>query len=467
MIFTKKIIRFFVPVLIIALLMAGCTGTNPVQDQSNVGTAVGTAGATTGEAGETQPSNTATQGSTEAQPSGTTVQENSGTHSAGTSSAPSGLLKVHFIDVGQGDSELIQTPDDKTMLIDTGTNASTTSLINYLRSRNVSRIDYLVLTHPHEDHIGGADAVIKDFEVINIYMPKVTATTKTFEDVVNAMRSKGLKASQPAPGTSFALGTANCKILGPINTDTDNLNTYSIILKLTYGINSFIFTGDAQVSNEEDMINRGYNLSADVLKVGHHGSKTSTSQDFLDAANPKYAVISCAKGNDYGHPHQETMDKLAAKHIPVYRTDECGTIISTSDGRSISFDVKPGDYNNGDIESGVTDNRADGGKSVAGSGETEAKPPADTTPGTDVAARVDDPSPVQNTRIHLTVTGPRGASYTAVCHYKSKDTVYNGKVGSPLSINIGRAAKGFTVVIDVTINSNGKTYTARTSFTPR
>lgn len=449
--FTKRTLRYFLPFLIIALFITGCMGTNPGQNQNGTSTAIGAA-------------NTTTQEITGTQPYGTTAQENKSTQQPGSAAAPAtplGPLKVHYIDVGQGDSELIQTPDNKTMLIDTGTNASATSLINYLKSRDVRRIDYLVLTHPHEDHIGGADAVIKGFNVINIYMPKVTAATKTFEDVVDAIRAKGLKASQPAPGTSFALGTANCKILGPIDSDPDNLNTYSIVLKLTYGKNSFLFTGDAQASNEEDMIDAGYDLTANVLKVGHHGSNTSTSQDFLKAVNPKYAVISCAIGNDYGHPHQETMDKLAAKSIPVYRTDECGTIVATSDSNSISFNVKPGDYNNGDIESGVSD------KSPDGSVKPEVKPPANTEPSINVSASVDNPSPTQNSRIHLTVTGPRGASYTAVCHYKSKDTVYNGKVGSPLSINISRAAKGFTVVIDVTINNNGKTYKAQTSFTPQ
>lgn len=447
---TKRIIRTFLPFLIIALFMTGCTGTNPGQDQSSASTAIDTASSTTQEAGGTQPS-----GTTAAPPT------------------PTGLLKVHYIDVGQGDSELIQTPDNKTILIDAGTNASTTSLVNYLKSQKVSKIDYLVLTHPHEDHIGGADVVIKDFDIVNIYMPKTTATTNTFEDVVNAIKAKGLKASQPAPGTSFTLGAASFTILGPINPDPDDLNTYSIVLKLTYGRNSFLFTGDAQTSNEKDMIDAGYDISAEVLKVGHHGSNTSTSQDFLDAVNPKNAVISCAIGNDYGHPHQDTMDKLAAKNIPVYRTDECGTIVATSDGSRISFNVKPGDYNNGDVESGVSGKSPDGSKSevpdksAEDSGKSGAKPPANTPPEIKVSASVDNPSPAQNSRIHLTVTGPQGASYTAVCHYKSKDTTYNGTVGSPLSIDISRATKGFTVAIDVTINSNGKTYTAQTSFTPQ
>lgn len=360
-------------------------------------------------------------------------------------------MLVHYIDVGQGDSELIQTPDSKTMLIDAGTNGSAASLINYLKSRKVSKIDYLILTHPHEDHIGGADEVIKNFDVIHVYMPKVTTTTKAFEDVVNIMKLKGLKASQPTPGTAFKLGDANCTVLGPVNSNPEDMNTYSIVLKLTYGKNSFLFTGDAQTSGEEDMIGKGYDLSADVLKIGHHGSHTSTSQDFLDAVNPKYAVISCGKGNDYGHPHKEAIDRLKTKKIPVYRTDECGTMIASSDGKTISFNVKPGDYAYG---SSKTSTPAANATSSASSNVV-------------ITASVDNKTPAQNSHIKLTVTGPKGASYTAVCHYKSKDTTYNGKVGTPLSIGISSAAKGFTVVINVTMTYNGKTYTAKTSFTPR
>lgn len=374
---------------------------------------------------------------------------------ATTPIAPADKLEVNFIDVGQGDSELIRTPDNKTMLIDAGTNASTNSLISYLKSQKVKTINYLILSHPHEDHIGGADAVIKDFNVITVYMPKVTTTTKTFEDVLLAMKSKGVKASQPAQGTSFNLGEANCTVLGPINADQDDLNTYSIVIKLTYGKTSFLFTGDAQVSNEEDMISEGFDLTATVLKVGHHGSNTSTSQQFLDATNPKYAVISCGVGNDYGHPHQETIEKLQDAKISVYRTDESGTIVATSDGNNVSFNVKPGDYVKWDSTTSSSDIKS------------TTIPATHVAPATDISASLDNTSPTQDSRIHLTVTGPQGAYYTAVCHYKSKDTTYNGKVGSPLSINISRASKGYTVVIDITTTYNGKAYVTQTSFTPR
>lgn len=260
-----------------------------------------------------------------------------------TSVLNSGDLKIHYIDVGQGDSILVQQ-GGQNMLIDAGTNDSTSTLITYLKKQSLSKIDYLVLTHPHEDHIGGADAVIKNFNIGKVYMPKATTTTKTYQDVVTAMKNKKYKAEAPNPGDTFKLGSVNCTVLSPINSVKDDLNTYSLVLKLQYGDNKFLFTGDTQSSNEQDMLGKGYDLSADVLKVAHHGSRTSTTDEFLNAVNPKYTVISCGKGNDYGHPHKTVMDKLKAKKIPLYRTDESGTIILTSDGKNINFNVKPGDY---------------------------------------------------------------------------------------------------------------------------
>jgi competence protein ComEC len=268
-----------------------------------------------------------------------------------SSTSVTGQLKIHYINVGQGDSILIQQ-GNQNMLIDTGTNASTNSLMTYLQSLNIKKIDILVLTHPHEDHIGGADAVIKGFDIGTLYMNKVTTTTKTYKDVITAISSKGLKPTEPTPGETFKLGEANCSILGPINSNKEDLNTYSIVIKLTFGENKFLFTGDAQASNEQDMINRGYDLSSDVLKVGHHGSHTSTSQSFLDKVNPKYAVISVGKGNDYGHPAAVTMQRLQSNGIMVFRTDENGTIICTSDGKNISFNCNPGDYTSGGGNSG-------------------------------------------------------------------------------------------------------------------
>jgi competence protein ComEC len=269
--------------------------------------------------------------------------QNSNSQQPTPNNTGNGLLKVHYIDVGQGDSILVQQGGHN-MLIDTGTNASTDSLVSYLHSQNITKLNYLVLTHPHEDHIGGAAAVIKGFDIGALYMTKYTTTTKTYKDMVSAIKVKGLKPIQPALGSTFKLGDTNCIVYGPVNSNGKDLNTCSIVIKVTYGNTKFLFTGDTQTINEEGMIKKGYDLSADILKVGHHGSDASTSKAFLNKVNPKYAVISCGKNNDYGYPHKSTMDKLQAKNITVYRTDECGTVVCTSDGKNISFDINPGDY---------------------------------------------------------------------------------------------------------------------------
>ncbi|WP_034868382.1 ComEC/Rec2 family competence protein [Clostridium lundense] len=257
-----------------------------------------------------------------------------------------GDLKIHYIDVGQGDSILLQY-EDKNMLIDAGTNASTNTLISYLKKVGVKKIDYLVATHPHEDHIGGMDGVIDNFQIGTMYMPKKTANTVTFKDVVQAMKKKGIKAKAPVAGEKFALGAVQCMILAPNSKDYDNVNNYSIVIKATYGKNSFLFTGDAESLVEKEILAKGFDVRADVLKLGHHGSRTSSSTVYLNKVNPKYAVVSLGKGNDYGHPHKETMNKLKSMGVKLYRTDEGGNIIATSDGKDIKFNVSPGSYTPG------------------------------------------------------------------------------------------------------------------------
>lgn len=248
-----------------------------------------------------------------------------------------GKLKVHFIDVGQADSILIQS-DEQAMLIDAGNNADSKDVVAYIKSRNINKLDYIVGTHPHEDHIGGLDAVIESFDIGVIYMPKAMSTTKTFEDVLNAISKKGMKVTTPVPGTTVELGKASFTILAPNSDSYEETNNYSIVIKLEHGNNSFLFTGDAEDISEKEMIDKNYDLSADVLKVGHHGSSSSTTQEFLMKVNPKYAVICVGKDNKYGHPHKETMDSLNKKGIKIYRTDESGTITAISDGESITFE---------------------------------------------------------------------------------------------------------------------------------
>ena len=247
-------------------------------------------------------------------------------------------LKVHFIDVGQADSILIQAPTGENMLIDAGNNDDAKTIVSYLNAQGVKKVDVLVGTHPHEDHIGSLDMVIDTYDIGKIYMPKATATTKTFEDVLTAIQNKGLKITAATGGTNISFSpSAKVEILAPNASKYEDLNNYSAVIKLTYGKTSFLFTGDAEDVSENEMLARGYDLRADVLKVGHHGSNSSTTEAFLAAVDPTYAVICVGKGNDYGHPHKEVLKRLSDAGIKIYRTDEAGTVVFATDGESIEI----------------------------------------------------------------------------------------------------------------------------------
>jgi beta-lactamase superfamily II metal-dependent hydrolase len=259
------------------------------------------------------------------------------TPSSTAATAVSGKLIVHFIDVGQGDSELLQLPNGQNMLIDAGTNEAGPTVVAYLNNLGIRKIDYLIATHPHEDHIGGMDNVIQSFDITNIYMPKVTTTTQSFEDVLNSIKTKGLKIIPGKAGMIiFNQNGLKINFLAPCSTSYEDLNNWSIVTRVQFGNNSFLFTGDAQEQSENEMLRSGASLKSDVLKVGHHGSHSSTSVPFLKSVAPQYAVISVGADNDYGHQHQVTLDKLAAAGITVYRTDQNGTVVITSDGINLS-----------------------------------------------------------------------------------------------------------------------------------
>lgn len=251
----------------------------------------------------------------------------------------SGLLKVHFIDTGQSDSIFIKSPSGKTMLIDAGNNDDGDTIINYIKKQGVSKIDYIVGTHPHEDHLGAMDDVIERFDIGKILMPKVTANTKTFKDVLLTVKNKGLKITSVRGGMDFSIDDdTNIHIFAPNSSSYESLNDYSIVLKLTCGNTSFLLTGDAENISEEEMLqNKNYDLSADVLKVAHHGSRTGTTKEFLSAVSPKYAVICVGQDNPYGHPHKETIDNLFNHGVEVYTTADNGNIMISSDGENIEI----------------------------------------------------------------------------------------------------------------------------------
>jgi competence protein ComEC len=242
-------------------------------------------------------------------------------------------ILVHYIDVGQADSILVQV-NGKNLLIDAGNRDDGTKVVSYLRKHGVKSLDFVVATHPHEDHIGGMSTVLKDFPVQEFYAPKKTNTTKTFENMIAALNGKKIKTA--SAGIQIDLGeNTSAQFIAPNSSNYEDINNYSASMKITYGDNKFLFMGDAEKLSEKEIIENNFNLDCDVLKVGHHGSSSSSSKELLDKATPKIAIISCGKGNDYGHPHTETLTELKKRNLTVYRTDIDGNIVLSGDGTTI------------------------------------------------------------------------------------------------------------------------------------
>lgn len=240
-------------------------------------------------------------------------------------------LSVYFIDVGQADSILVINKDEA-MLIDAGKNEDGQDVTNFIKEKGITKLNYVIGTHPHEDHIGGLDDVINsDIEIENVFMPKIQTNTKTFEDVLDAVENKNLSITAPNKGDNFKIGESNCQVMTDSILDKNNLNLSSIVIRLEYGNNSFLFMGDSEEENEKTMIWP----KTDVLKVGHHGSNTSTSESFLNQVRPDYAVIMVGKSNNYGLPKERIIERLKNVNAQIYRTDEMGTIKITSDGNNI------------------------------------------------------------------------------------------------------------------------------------
>ena len=249
-------------------------------------------------------------------------------------------FSVHFIDVGQGDCTLIMC-DDMALLIDAGENGHETEVLNYLRSMKIDKLDYIIATHQHSDHIGGIPEVLEEYEADNIIMPRLTKaqtpTNSTYTAFLKALQNTDAKIISAKPGLKYSLGEAEFEILGPVTNDCEDINSMSAVTKITYGKSSFLVTGDAEKDEELEIIESGADLDCDVLRVGHHGSSTSSCKDFLDSVSPEMCVISCGENNDYGHPHDKVVNRLAKYTDEIYRTDICGSIVMTSDGENIEI----------------------------------------------------------------------------------------------------------------------------------
>lgn len=256
----------------------------------------------------------------------------------------SGKLAVHFIDVGQGDSILIQNPDNEFILIDTGEKDQYEKLSSYLGHYNVKTLKYAIFTHPHSDHIGSADKIVKNYNIENIIMPEVYHDTKTFERLIDEIENKNLEITRAIPGDIYHFGEAEFIILAPNSEKYKSMNNYSVVIKLIYGSNSFLFTGDMEKESENEVIkycqNNNMSLSADVLKVAHHGSSTSSQSNFLKQINPIFAVIMCGSDNNYNHPNLKTVERIESTGAEVLRTDLEGDIIIISNGKNVSVAQK-------------------------------------------------------------------------------------------------------------------------------
>lgn len=311
-------------------------------------------------------------------------------------------LVVEYIDVGQADSILLSSGGEY-MLIDAGNNEDGGDVVAYLRKAGVDSLKYAVGTHPHADHIGGMDDVLNAFDVDNVLLPDATTNTKTFSDVLDAVERNDSTVTVPKQGDTYRLGDTSITVITAQK--SADLNNTSIVLKAAYGNTSFLFMGDAETEVENAILSAGVNVKCDVLKVGHHGSDTSTGDAFLSAVSPKAAVISCGAGNSYGHPSQSTLDKLTG--VPVWRTDLNGTIIAMTDGQSCTLTASKG---------------------TASISQSKPQPTTPTTPTTPSTGNDEQNQDVVPSTVYITPTGKR-YHYSASCAGKNATptTISNAK----------------------------------------
>lgn len=247
-------------------------------------------------------------------------------------------LTIHYIDVGQADCILIQNKN-KNVLIDAGNQADFPLIQDYLDKLNIKTIDTFILTHPHEDHIGSAAKIVQNYSIGTVYMTNTTSRSRVYTTLIEELKAKKITPLYPEPGDNFSIGKTAFTFVGPVET-YDDTNSMSLVVRADFGSKSFLFTGDSTDEAEKDMLAEGVNLQADVLKVGHHGSRDSSTYVFLKAVNPVYSVISVGEGNDYGHPTEEALSRINDVGSTLYRTDQSGTIIATCDGKDITWNTK-------------------------------------------------------------------------------------------------------------------------------
>lgn len=248
-----------------------------------------------------------------------------------------GTAEFHFIDVGQGDAVLIKAPDGN-VLVDAGKNSTEEELKAYLDSVGVSTIKYAIFTHPHEDHIGGADMVVEKYDIENVILPAKTSTTKTYMNMLTALSERNVNTIQAVSGEKYFVGDLVLNVLGPVRDDYGDTNDHSVVILAEWGDTRVMLAGDAETAAEEDILAKfgNSNIDCNILKLGHHGSSTSSSEAWLSAIDPDIGIICCGKDNEYGHPHAEIVERLSKHGVASYRTDLLGDIVFVSDGKTFT-----------------------------------------------------------------------------------------------------------------------------------
>lgn len=319
-------------------------------------------------------------------------------------------LKVHFIDVGQGDSIFIELPNNQTMLIDAGESASGKKVVNYIRRLGYSTIDFVIATHPHSDHIGGMTNVINSLNIGKFYMPNKEHTTKIFENMLDALIENNVDVEMAKTGIDIInMSGLHARFLSPTSNHGSNLNNWSAVVKLDFGQNSFLFMGDAESPVEKKLSN----VKADVLKVGHHGSSSSSSLTFLKKVAPKYSIISVGAKNSYGHPTEKTINNLSSIDCKIFRTDLSGTIIATSNGSDISINKEP---NSGLIDTVITK-------------KADNKVASNTTKKTATSTKAEQSTIAETKETTSTTSAPTAAKTTTPTKKIDGDVVYITKTG--------------------------------------